>query len=56
MNVIFYSSNRGTDICKKCWLFMVVAMKIVDSALKSESCKSNDIFKFRSFHFTVIFS
>ena len=35
---------------------MVVAMKIVDSALKSESCKSNDIFKFRNFHFTVIFS
>ena len=41
MNVIFYSSNRGTDISKKCWLFMVVATKIVDSALKSESCKSN---------------
>jgi len=27
---------KGADICKKCWLFMVVAMKIVDSALERD--------------------
>ncbi|XP_078344982.1 DNA primase small subunit-like isoform X2 [Oculina patagonica] len=27
---------KGADICRKCWLFMVVAMKIVDSALESD--------------------
>ncbi|XP_068752184.1 DNA primase small subunit-like [Montipora capricornis] len=27
---------KGAEICKKCWLFMVVAMKIVDSALKKD--------------------
>jgi len=27
---------KGADICRKCWLFMVVAMKIVDSALERD--------------------
>jgi len=27
---------KGADICKKCWLFMVIAMKIVDSALERD--------------------
>ncbi|KAM7448242.1 primase [Porites harrisoni] len=27
---------KGADICKKCWLFMVVAMKIVDSTLERD--------------------
>ena len=32
----FHFCHRGADICKKCWLFMVIAMKIVDSALESK--------------------
>ena len=57
LNVLFFSSNRGTDICNKCWLFMVVAMWVVDTALQSKSCKSNtNTFKVRNFQFKIGFS
>ena len=33
---IFFAVSSGADICSKCWPLMVIAVKIIDRALRGE--------------------